>query len=155
QLRIPATIFCADELNLPGGRRFLFKYEAFELCCALKPYAIDYLMQRHEISHLVYLDADILVLTKFWEDLELAWRTHSILLTPHLTRLPTNIPTELQRSLVQHGAYNGGFKAVWRGKSNTAVFTLLGKFARRWMYLRSYEQYLRRSALARSSGSSL
>jgi len=115
QLRIPATIFCADELNLPGGRRFLFKYEAFELCCALKPYAIDYLMQRHEISHLVYLDADILVLTKFWEDLELAWRTHSILLTPHLTRLPTNIPTELQRSLVQHGAYNGGFIAVEEG----------------------------------------
>src|SRR5262249_19566582 len=57
----------------------------------------------------------ILVLTKVWEDLELAWRTHSILLTPHLTRLPTNIPTEIQRSLFQHGAYNGGFMAGWGG----------------------------------------
>ncbi len=112
---MPGTIFFAEELDLPGGRRFLFKYEAFELCCALKPYAISHVMRRHTISHLTYLDADILVMKDFWRDLELAWSTRSILLTPHLTRLPRNISTEFQRSLVQHGAYNGGFIAVKEG----------------------------------------
>jgi hypothetical protein len=111
-LAMPGTILSAEELDLPGGRRFLFKYEAFELCCALKPYAINYVMQRHAISHLVYLDADILVMKNFWGDLELAWTNHSILLTPHLTRLPGNTSAEFQRSLVQHGAYNGGFIAL-------------------------------------------
>jgi hypothetical protein len=111
-LALPGTILSAEELDLPGGRRFLFKYEAFELCCALKPYAINYVMQRHAISHLVYLDADILVMKNFWGDLELAWTNHSILLTPHLTRLPGNTSAEFQRSLVQHGAYNGGFIAL-------------------------------------------
>lgn len=114
-LEMPGTIFFAEELALPGGRRFLFKYEAFELCCAVKPYAINYVLQRHAISHLAYLDTDILVMKDFWRDLELAWTTHSILLTPHITRLPGNTSTEFQRSLVQHGAYNGGFIAVKRG----------------------------------------
>src|SRR5215510_12449677 len=41
-LIIPATIFYADELNRLAVLRFRFKYDAFELCCALKPYAIDY-----------------------------------------------------------------------------------------------------------------
>lgn len=120
-LAIPGTIFFAEELDLPGGRRFLFKYEAFELCCALKPYAINYVMQRYAISHLAYLDADILVMKDFWKDLELAWTTHSILLTPHLTRLPSNTSAEFQRSLVQHGAYNGGFIAL-KGGNETNQF---------------------------------
>ena len=70
-LEMPGTIFFAEELALPGGPRFLFKYEAFELCCAVKPYAINYVLQRHAISHLAYLDADILVMKDFWRDLNL------------------------------------------------------------------------------------
>jgi len=114
-LDIPGTIFFADELSLPGGRRFLFKYDAFELCCALKPFAISHILQQHDINRLLYLDSDILVLNSFWDDLESAWEKHSVLLTPHLIQLPSDLEPEFQRSLAQHGAYNGGFIAVNTG----------------------------------------
>lgn len=111
-LDIPETVFFADEISLPGGRRFLFKYDAFELCCALKPFAIAHVAEQHGAAKLLYLDSDILVLSSFWDDLEAAWGEHSVLLTPHLVQLPSDVPLELQRSLAQHGAYNGGFIAV-------------------------------------------
>src|SRR5512138_1713365 len=65
-LDIPATVFYADELPLPGGRKFLFKYDAFELCCALKPFALTHVVQQYEVSRLIYLDSDILVFNSFW-----------------------------------------------------------------------------------------
>ena len=74
-----------------------------------------HVIQQHEISRLMYLDSDIVVLCRFWSDLEATWASHSILLTPHLNTLPTEIGFNSQRSLVQHGAYNGGFMAVKRG----------------------------------------
>jgi hypothetical protein len=117
-LNLPAITFYADELHLPGGRRFLFKYDAFELCCAIKPFAMQHLLERQNVSHLVYLDSDILVTHPFWPDLENEWKVNSILLTPHLVHLPAKLSFDLQRSLVQHGAYNGGFLAVEKGSDS-------------------------------------
>jgi hypothetical protein len=111
-LSIPGTVFYADELTLPGNRRFLFKYQAFELCCALKPYAMAHVMECFTLSHLVYLDSDIFVTAPFWDELQKRWADHAILLTPHWLKLPVGVSTELQRSFVQHGMYNGGFVAV-------------------------------------------
>jgi hypothetical protein len=111
-LDLPAEIFYADELSLPGGRRFLFKYEPFELCCALKPYAIQHVIRAHGAAPLVYLDSDILVTNGFWHDLEIEWSVKSVLLTPHLSRLPLQLDVQSQRSLLQHGGYNGGFIGV-------------------------------------------
>jgi hypothetical protein len=111
-LNLPGTTFFADQIALPGEQRFLFKYTAFELCCALKPFAIRYLSQFFGIRRVVYLDSDILVFKPFWERLCAAWETHSVLITPHLVSLPTGISFDFQRSLAQHGAYNGGFIAV-------------------------------------------
>ncbi len=111
-LALPGEVFFADELPLPRARRFLFKYEAFELCCALKPHAIKHVTQQFGVSHLVYLDSDILVTNPFWNDLEAAWRTRSILLTPHLIHLSMDLSPEAQRALIQHGAYNAGCLGV-------------------------------------------
>jgi hypothetical protein len=119
--RLPGSIFFADQLPLPGGRRFLFKYQAFELCCALKPYAMAHVLERFAVSHLVYLDSDILVTAPFWDNLQTGWKNHSILLTPHLVDLPVNVSTEFQRSLLQHGMYNGGFVAI-KQDSDTCRF---------------------------------
>jgi hypothetical protein len=113
-LNLPGQIFYANELSLPGGNRFLFKYEAFELCCALKPYAMRHVFNHYAASHLAYLDSDILVTHCFWQELESAWMAKAILLTPHLIRLPLELDMDFQRSLVQHGGYNGGFIAVKR-----------------------------------------
>jgi hypothetical protein len=111
-LNLQATTFFADEMALPGGRRFLFKYDAFELCCALKPFAVQHVLNRYSVTHITYLDSDILVTHSFWTDLEDGWKNKPILLTPHLLQLPSALPFDVQRSLVQHGGYNGGFLAV-------------------------------------------
>lgn len=114
-LNLPGECFFADQLSLPGGTRFLFKYDAFELCCALKPYALQHIMQHCRISQVVYLDSDILVTGAFWNDLELKWMQHSILVTPHIVRPPRNVSIETQRSMIQHGAYNAGFIGLKKG----------------------------------------
>ena len=65
--------FLPTRFSLPGGRRFLFKYDAFELRCALKPFAIAHVAEQHGAAKLLYLDSDILVLSSFWNYLEAAW----------------------------------------------------------------------------------
>src|SRR5262245_65865211 len=62
---LPGYTFFADELPLPGGRRFFFKYDAYELCGAVRPFAIRYVIEKLGVSRLVYLDADILVTSSF------------------------------------------------------------------------------------------
>lgn len=117
-LNLQATTFFADELALPGGRRFLFKYNAFELCCALKPFAIQHLLDHFDVWRVLYLDSDILVTHSFWIDLEEAWNKNGIILTPHLLQLPSELSFDSQRSLVQHGAYNAGFLALERSSDS-------------------------------------
>lgn len=122
-LDLPGQLFFADELTLPGGPRFLFKYDAFELCCALKPYALKHVIQQYGVLRLVYLDSDILVKSSFWHDIESSWEAYSVLVTPHLIRPPLSIPIETQRSLVQHGAYNAGFIGIKKSDAADAFIT--------------------------------
>jgi hypothetical protein len=114
-LDLKGQIFFADELALPGGRRFLFQYDAFELCCALKPFALRHVLEKIGVGRIAYLDSDILVTGPFWQDLEQTWENHAVLLTPHLTRLPIHLAPEAQRAIMQHGSYNGGFIALRAG----------------------------------------
>lgn len=113
---LPGYTFFADELPLPGKRRFFFKYEAYELCGAIRPFAIRYVIEQLGIPRLVYLDSDILVTNPFWDDLLDLWANYSVLLTPHFIRLPTDLSAETQRSVNQHGAFNSGFLAIRENK---------------------------------------
>lgn len=126
-LDLKAEIFYADELDLPGGRRFLFQYDAFELCCALKPFALRHVLEKLGAARIVYLDSDILVTAPFWQDLDHAWENHAVLLTPHLIRLSSDLAPEAQRAILQHGSYNGGFIAL---RAGTEARTFLDWWAR-------------------------
>ena len=55
----------ATELDLPYAEHFFFRYEAFELCTALKPYGLLWLLRHTDAAQLIYLDADIHVLAPF------------------------------------------------------------------------------------------
>ncbi len=114
-LGLRGEIFFADELALPGGRRFLFQYDAFELCCALKPFALRHVLKNLGVQRIAYLDSDILVTAPSWGDFERAWENHAVLLTPHLVDLPIDLAAEAQRAIMQHGSYNGGFVALSAG----------------------------------------
>ena len=110
-LDLPGVVFSAGDLDLPGGRRFLFKFTPFELCCALKPFATAYVLQRYGVERLVYLDSDMMLFAPMEESLAAGWTAASILCTPHFIAWPTD-PPELLRQVRQCGTYNAGFLGV-------------------------------------------
>lgn len=108
---LPGMVFSATDLPLPGGQRFLFKFDAFELCCALKPFAASYVLDRYSVDRVVYLDSDIMVLGPMAAPLSRGWARGMILCTPHFIEWPQE-PPELLRQIRQCGTYNAGFFAV-------------------------------------------
>ncbi len=112
-LRLPGIVFLPEDLRLPGGRRFLFKFDAFELCTALKPFAAAHVLQRYNVDKLVYLDSDIMVVASLADSLATGWRAGNILCTPHFVEWPEDSAEHL-RQVRQCGTYNTGFFAVDR-----------------------------------------
>jgi hypothetical protein len=106
-------IVTVEELRneeIPG---MLFRYNALEACTALKPYFLQYLLQKYRLSKIAYFDTDILItsnLNDLWQILE----EHSIVLTPHLTEpIPTSDhyrPGEFE--IMKSGTFNLGFMAL-------------------------------------------
>lgn len=96
-------------LPLPGGPRFLFQYGPFELCCALKPFALAAALGVEGTRGAVYLDTDMLALAPFLDLVEAAWNDADVWLTPHLRT--TAAPARFAPFL-HNGAYNAGFLAV-------------------------------------------
>lgn len=108
-------VFCVTgfALGIPDWKRFAFQYTAFELSCALKPFALTYLLKcGHDAA--VYLDADMYVcsnLKSIADELVGA----EILLSPHAFSSPVSsskTPGDLET--LSRGVYNAGFLAVRR-----------------------------------------
>jgi hypothetical protein len=100
------------ELNLRCVRSFLFRYTAFELCNALKPYLMMAVRRRNPGSVSIYLDSDLCVygsLKELWEECA----GNSVILTPHTLRdYPDDGVFPGTRDLLTHGVYNAGVIAV-------------------------------------------
>ena len=96
------------ELELPGGPNFIFQYTAFELCCALKPYAIMDQLVRFKAGAVVYLDADMYLCSPLLPALQENCQNGSILLTPHLLGPCDRADFAI---LSRAGIYNAGFLA--------------------------------------------
>jgi hypothetical protein len=111
EVSLPGIVFSADNLLLPGGRRFIFKFDAFELCCALKPFVASHVMQHYGIDELLYLDSDIMVFAGMTDSLSGGWSRARILCSPHFISWPQDAP-ELLRQIRQCGTYNAGFFAL-------------------------------------------
>ena len=115
-----AQVIYGDQLKIENWHRVRFQYTAFELACALKPFAIETVLQRG-YDEVIYLDGDMAVygpLTEVFQSLE----RNSIVLTPHLL---TPIPNDGQRphesAFLVSGTYNAGFFAV-RASETTSKF---------------------------------
>lgn len=103
------TIVPAQDLEVPAFAYLALKYSAYELCCALKPYALAHVHARgHET--LVYIDADICVYAPFTTFLS-ALATHRFVTTPH-TRQPMPSPERFwERPSLGDLAYAGPLNA--------------------------------------------
>jgi hypothetical protein len=99
------------DLNLPLGDEFLFQYSILELNTAVKPWAIEYLLE-HGHDVVVYVDPDIYFYGTM-VDVESALVSGlDILLTPHLLAPIIDAKTPSELDIRRAGTYNLGFCAV-------------------------------------------
>lgn len=119
-----------DELNLPYGDEFMFQYTILELNTAVKPWALQQLLDRGH-SSVFYIDPDIYLYKPLNEVTALLNDGASLVLTPHLLAPMTDkkIPNELGIRVA--GTYNLGFCALSKQDSAYQFLTWWqGKLAR-------------------------
>jgi hypothetical protein len=105
----PSILF-ADQLGIPNWKRFAFQYTPFELSCALKPYAMSFLIDQG-YDRTIFLDADIYVYSPLDSVLR-GLEQSSIVLTSHLLRpLPEDGRRPSHQAYLASGAFNGGLVA--------------------------------------------
>lgn len=103
-----------DDLKLPQENELIEKYNAFELSNVLKPFFMEWLLNKDDIDYLFYLDTDIYVYSQLNDILEvfLGNPDISVLLTPHILDYDVyrNIDDyKIEAKLFNYGLYNGGF----------------------------------------------
>lgn len=113
------TISLGD-LALPGGKSFLFQYTVLELNTAVKPWAIEYLLDKG-YENVIYIDPDIYVYRPLNEVVDLLRQGSDIVVTPHLLAPITDEKTPSELDIRRSGTYNFGFCAV-RKAQNTYDF---------------------------------
>lgn len=106
--RLGARIVPLAELRVEGLRGMMLRYGCKELCAALKPSAIEKVLEAgHHTA--VFVDPDMLVLDSLTVCFGHA-SAHSLLLTPHIGPEAAGRPDEeLERALLMAGMFNGGF----------------------------------------------
>lgn len=110
--REPYTLVEAEELgNVPNLPSFLFKYTLLEANTAIKPFFLEYLIDRYSLDNLTYFDPDILIAGPL-DDLAAHVASHSIVLTPHLTEPIDDEAYPGEQAILMSGSYNLGFVAL-------------------------------------------
>lgn len=107
----PFELIEAKSLAIDGFRELTFKYDVLELNTAIKPFALEYLLDRFELDELFYLDPDTFAtapLTPIFDHFE----RHSILLNPHITRPYQDDARPRESDHLRSGTYNLGFAGV-------------------------------------------
>jgi glycosyltransferase involved in cell wall biosynthesis len=90
-LAVEGATLLACSLPEIGGEGFDYlalKYDAFELCAAMKPYVLDHVLRHTRFGKIVFLDADVHTFAPF-ERLLAELDRHDFVVTPHtLAPLP-------------------------------------------------------------------
>lgn len=97
----------AASLNIEGFRAFTFKYDIYELCTALRPHQINYLLNTRGFESILMIDPDVLI-TAPLESLFRSLGRASILLFPHIVS-PSQKPACLNEiNVLRSGVFNCG-----------------------------------------------
>nr|WP_315475489.1 glycosyltransferase [uncultured Undibacterium sp.] len=120
ELKEEFTTLTLSQLNLPFGDEFTFQYTILELNTAVKPWALEHLLEAG-YDQVLYIDPDIYLYSPLTEVSDLLSAGASIVLTPHLLAPMTDEkkPTELDIRIA--GTYNLGFCALGN-QGNTRDF---------------------------------
>jgi SAM-dependent methyltransferase len=118
----PFRILLPEDLGVPDFEAMTERYNITELNTALKPFAFLCLFDLHPGETVLYLDPDILVVSRFAELLDLVKDGAECVLTPHLTE-PAEYEEFGDHQALRYGINNLGFctlrdtpevrRAVW------------------------------------------
>ena len=108
---LPFSVLALDELGIPDLEGMANRYNITEFNTAMKPFAFLTLLDRHPGQSVVYIDPDILVVSRFTELLDLLDEQAECVLTPHLTE-PAEYGEFRDELTLQYGIYNLGFCAM-------------------------------------------
>jgi hypothetical protein len=98
-----------EQLAIPDWPRFRFQYLADEVCYAVKPFLLEWAMERFDARVILYFDADILLFQPL-DPLIATVSAHDIVLTPQLSAPASSRESEIISR--QYGVYNAGFVGV-------------------------------------------
>ncbi len=150
----PAFDFYALVIDAPGeaGRPAAFKtiypkalrlknfesmkrrYSAFELCNALRPSFVKYLMLSRKAGKVVYLDSDIFAAGSF-EKVNRALSKKKFCFTPHiLTPYPADGKFPDDFTVLGYGIYNSGFFAFKNHKVSHEILDFMAKRFERYCF---------------------
>jgi hypothetical protein len=106
-------IYYKYQKNSKLWKQWVFCHDVVELCTAIKPFVLKYLLNKENCTGVFYFDPDIVVfspLDNLFKELE----SSSILLTPHLTKPEKSLEAILDNELcsLKHGIFNLGFIGV-------------------------------------------
>jgi glycosyltransferase involved in cell wall biosynthesis len=113
-------VISLDQLKLPDGDDFLFQYNVLELNTAVKPWALQHLLEQGH-DQVFYIDPDIQIHNPLSEVQDLLRQGADIVLTPHLLAPMTDEGHPSELDIRRAGTYNLGFCAV-RDTPNTRQY---------------------------------
>lgn len=123
--QMPFTCLFLKELNINNIEHMVIYYDAFEMCNAVRPSLIKYLMTHYNEDKVIYLDSDIFVTGSF-EKVEQLMDDCLFSFTPHITEplpLDGKQPDDLQ--FLNVGLYNSGFWMFRRHERSLAMLDWL------------------------------
>jgi glycosyltransferase involved in cell wall biosynthesis len=117
-------------LGLPFGDEFMFQYTVLELNTAVKPWALQLLLDRGH-REVMYIDPDIYLYRPLTDVTDLLRGGASIVLTPHLLAPVADDHHPGELDIRMSGTYNLGFCAIGEQPATRAFLTWWqGKLAR-------------------------
>jgi hypothetical protein len=124
-------IITISDLGIANLNSWIFCHSIVELSTGIKPFMLQYLLEKKDCEAVFYFDPDMVVFSRL-DDLVREFKSNSILLTPHQTKPETTLEAVVDNEMcsLKHGIFNLGFIGV---KSDTQ-----GKSFAKWWSERVY-----------------
>ncbi|GAB4255529.1 MAG: hypothetical protein Kow0065_03610 [Methylomicrobium sp.] len=123
------SVLRIEELSIPNWLGWAFCHRIVELATAIKPFAMQTLLQRANGGKVLYIDPDIVVFSRL-DDLLAELDHASLVLTPHLSSPESTLRGVLDNEIcgaLLHGIYNLGFAGVRADETGIAFAEWWGK----------------------------
>lgn len=102
----------ARDLNIPHFEDFAFRYDIMEFNTAVKPFMMQFLIEKHNFDQVVYLDPDIELFAPMASVFDALDNGANFVVTPHITKPSEGDAYPNDIGVMRAGIYNLGFIAV-------------------------------------------